>query len=106
MRQDNTSDKFIRGISIQTLVSISNAITQVIVFAILSRLLSREDFGYYAALMGITLIFYAISDAGIGSAVIQKKELEAHYESTAFTLSLILGLLIGIIFFFFVIDFG
>lgn len=97
--QESTSDKFIRGLSIQTLVSISNAITQVIVFAILSRLLSREDFGYYAALMGITLIFYAISDAGIGSAVIQKKDLDAYYESTAFTLSLILGLLIGFFFF-------
>lgn len=92
-----TSDAFLKGLSVQTIVSFGNAVLQLIVFAILSRLLSREDFGYYAALMGITLIFMAISDAGIGSSVIQKRELTTRFSSTAFILSLILGIVLAVI---------
>lgn len=97
--ESTTSDKFLKGISTQTIVSLSNGVLQIVVFAIFSRLLSKADFGYYAALMGITMIFLGISDAGIGSAVIQQKSLTEKYCSTAFTLNLIIGSLIGLLFF-------
>ena len=96
---DNVSEKFLKGVSVQTLVSLANGILQIVVFAIFSRLLSRIDFGYYAALMGITTIFMGISYAGIGSAVIQQKQLTDKYCSTAFTISIITGLFVGIVFF-------
>lgn len=99
MEKKSTLDKFLKGISTQTLIAASNAVLQIVVFAIFSRLLSKEDFGYYAAITGLTMIFMGISDAGIGSAVIQKKELTEKYLSTAFTMSLIVGVLVGSVFF-------
>lgn len=95
------TNNFLKGVSVQTVVAAVNAILQLTVFAVLSRLLTKEDFGYYAALFGITMIFMAISDAGIGSALIQKKDPSPKYHSTAFTLSVIVGFVMGGIFFFF-----
>ena len=95
----SASEKFQKGITVQTIVSISTAILQVVVFAILSRLLSKAEFGYYAALMGITMIFMGISDAGIGSAVIQQKKLSKKYISTAFTTSIVFGGFMSVAFF-------
>ena len=95
----STSDNFIHGISVQTIVSLANAVLQIVVFAILSRLLSKTDFGYYAALMGITMVFMGISDAGIGAAVIQKKNPSNGFYYTAFTISLIVGISVGLVFF-------
>lgn len=92
------SEKFQKGITVQTIVSVSTAVLQVVVFAILSRLLSKAEFGYYAALIGITMIFMGISDAGIGSAVIQQKKLSKLYISTAFTTSVVFGAAMSLMF--------
>ena len=94
MEMDNSSsNNFLKGISVQTIISFASALLQLVVFAIFSRLLSREDFGYYAALMGIITIFTSISDAGIGASIIQKAKPSIQYLSTAFTLSLIAGVI-------------
>lgn len=98
MKQQGVSDKFLKGISTQTVVSIINAILQLIVFAVLSRILSKEDFGYYAVLMGITSIFMSISDAGIGSAVVQQKNLTKQFCSTSFSLSILFSLFLSAVF--------
>lgn len=95
----SASEKFQKGITVQTIVSISTAVLQIVVFAILSRLLSKTEFGYYAALMGITMIFIGISDAGIGSAVIQQKVLSKRYISTAFISSIVFGGAMSLLFF-------
>lgn len=95
--EESKSFQFFKGLSIQTIITISTALLQLMVFAIFSRLLSREDFGYYAAVTGVISILTSISDAGIGSSVIQRKEATEKYRSTAFTLSVIIGLLIAIV---------
>ena len=97
--ENNTSDKFFKGISTQTVVSIANGVMQIVVFAIFSRILSKTDFGYYAALMGVTMIFMGLSDAGIGAAVIQKQSPSDKFCSTAFSISLIVGVFVGCLFF-------
>lgn len=89
-----------RGISVQTIVTITMGILEILYFAIMSRLLSKVDFGYFAAIMGIMAICMSLSEAGLGSAVIQKKDASKQYISTAFTLSIILGLTCSIILFF------
>lgn len=57
----------------------------------MSRLLSKEDFGYFAALTGIMTICMSITEAGLGSAIIQKKDASNDFVSTAFTLSWMFG---------------
>lgn len=90
MVQSNTQ-KVVKGISSQTLVTIGLGVIEIVYFSIMSRLLSREDFGLFAAITAVTSIFYSISDAGIGSALIQRKEMTEEYKNTAFTLSIIVS---------------
>lgn len=72
-------------------MSLGYALCDMVVFALFSRLLTKEDFGYYAVVCAVLVIVQSLSDAGIGASVIQKKEPSQEYIHTAFTLSFIVG---------------
>lgn len=91
MAEQSNSQKVVKGISSQTLVTLIMGVLEVVVFSIMSRLLSKEDFGLFAAISAITVIFSSLSEAGIGSALIQKKNADNGYVNTSFTISFILG---------------
>ncbi len=90
-----TTQKVIKGISTQTVVTIALGVVEIVSFSIMSRLLSQKDFGYYAAITAVAVIFQSLSETGIGSAIVQKKELDKKYINCAFSLSLILGIIIA-----------
>lgn len=98
MEGSRTSILF-KGISIQTIITIVMGTLEIVFFSIMSRLLSKADFGYFAAITGVMAICMSLSEAGLGSAVIQKKDTSKAYISTAFTLSIILGFVCSIILF-------
>lgn len=91
--------KILKGVSVTTLVTIIMGILEIVVFSIMSRLLSKQDFGYYAALYGIMAIVLCISEAGMGASIVQRKNATQSMISTAFTLSFIIGCLSTIIVF-------
>ena len=91
MSEQSNTQKVVKGISSQTLVTLVMGVLEIVVFSILSRLLSKEDFGLFAAVSAITVIFNSLSEAGIGSALIQKKDVDSSYVNTSFTISFILG---------------
>lgn len=91
------TQKVVNGLSAQTIVTLSIGIVEIIYFSIMSRILSREDFGFFAVISAVTVIFSSISEAGIGAALIQKKEVNNDYKNTAFTLSLIIGAFVAAI---------
>lgn len=93
----SNTQKVFKGISSQTLVTLILGLVEILYFSIMSRLLSREDFGFFAAISAITVIFSSISEAGIGAAVIQKKDMSEEYKNTAFSLSLIIGVSIALL---------
>ena len=95
MAQTSNSQKVLKGISSQTIVTLALGLLEVISFSIMSRLLTKEDFGYYAAITAIVAIFASFSETGIGSAIIQQKALTKRYVDSAFTLSLLFGLCIS-----------
>src|SRR5690554_5405330 len=78
-------------------VKASNAIFQFAILAILARLLSPTEFG----LMGLALIVVSFADIfndmGFGPAITQKKELSKIDIHTAFTYSLIFGLILFVL---------
>lgn len=94
------TEKALRGMSIQTLVTIIMGVLEVIVFATMSRLLTKTDFGYMATIMAIISVFSSISEAGLGSSIIQKKDDSERHVSTAFSLSILIGSLFSILLFF------
>ena len=79
--------------SSQAVVTVLLGVLEVISFSIMSRVLSKEDFGFYAAINAIVLVFASISENGIGSAIVQKKEINSRYVGNAFTLCVLIGLL-------------
>lgn len=85
------SEKAMRGFGSQTLIVIGIGVVNLIYFSVMSRLLSKEDFGYFAIITAITTILDEISSAGLGSAVIQRKTIEKDFFHCAFTLSLLIG---------------
>lgn len=94
----NTS-KVVKGISSQAIVTLVLGLVEIVSFSIMSRLLTKEDFGYYAAITAITAVFSTFSETGIGAAIVQQKELSQRYINNAFTLSLFFGSFISIILF-------
>ena len=48
---------------------------QLVVTAILSRILSAEDYGVIAVVTVFSTFFSTLSNMGFGTAIIQKKEL-------------------------------
>lgn len=86
------TETFLKGVSITTVFTIASGILGVVYFAVMSRLLTKADFGYFAALTGIMTVVGAIADAGLGAAIIQKKDADKPFVSTVFTMSLGLGL--------------
>lgn len=91
MAESSNTSKVVKGISSQTLVTMVLGVLEIVSFSIMSRLLTQEDFGYYAAITAITIVFATFSETGIGSAIIQQKELTKRYVNNAFTISLIFG---------------
>lgn len=87
--KNSNSQKVIKGISSQTLVTILLGIVGVLFFSIMSRLLSREEFGLFASVTAVAAIFSNISDGGIGAALIQRKNMTEDFKNTSFTLALI-----------------
>ena len=93
MIEQSNTNKVFKGVSTQTIITILIGIIEIVGFSIMSRLLSQQDFGYYAAITAISSIFAVFSDAGIGSAIVQRKMVDQKYIDNAFSLSLIFGLL-------------
>lgn len=87
------TDELFNGMSVQTIALIVTAVVEMLMFSFWSRHLSKQDFGYMAAIGGILSIVECISSAGLGSAIVQKKDASKEFISTAFTLSFILGVI-------------
>ena len=94
MMVQSNSHKVMKGVSAQTVVTLLFGIVEVATFSIMSRLLSKDDFGYFAALTAVTSVFSALSDTGIGSAIVQQKNVDKKYLDNAFTLSFAIGVLL------------
>ena len=89
--QSNTK-KTVKGLSSQTVVTIVLGLVEIISFSIMSRLLTREDFGLFAAVTAVVSVFSSISEAGLGASIVQRKNLEKKFIDNVFSLSLIMGL--------------
>lgn len=100
MAEQSKTNTFLKGISVTTAFTLATGILGVVYFAVMSRMLTKSDFGYFAALTGVMTVISSIADAGLGAAIIQKKDADKNFISTAFTMSFILGLSCFLIVFF------
>lgn len=99
MASESNTSKLMKGMSSQTLVTLMLGFVEIVSFSIMSRLLTQQDFGYYAALFAVMIVFSSLSETGIGSAIIQKKKLNKEYVNNAFTLCSLFGFVVSLLMF-------
>ncbi len=77
----------------------SGLVVGLIITSILARILTPEDYGVVAIAMVFITLFSLLSDMGIGSAIIQYKDLSKEDVSSIFGLSFWIGILLALLFF-------
>jgi O-antigen/teichoic acid export membrane protein len=90
--------KTIDGLFWASFGAISHVVLQLGVVAVLARVLAPKDFGMVAAagtLIGLAAI---LVDLGVGPAIVQRRQLTANHINTGFTMSVAMGLIIGLVF--------
>jgi O-antigen/teichoic acid export membrane protein len=68
---------------------------QLLVLAVMARLVSATDFGVVSAALVVIGLSGIFSQLGFGPALVQRPELEQRHLDTAFTSSVLFGLLLG-----------
>ncbi|WP_161980208.1 lipopolysaccharide biosynthesis protein [Streptococcus sp. S784/96/1] len=76
----------------------SNVVIQLVITAILSRLISPKDYGTVAVVNVFLIFFQMLADSGIGPAIIQNKELTDHDVDNIFSLTIFSGVTLAILF--------
>lgn len=94
------ANDFKKGIFFSALGKYSNVVIQLIVNAILSRILTPADYGIVAVVNVFLIFFQMLADFGIGPAIIQNKKLDQKDIESIFAFSIYLAFFLGIIFMF------
>lgn len=97
MQKNNLAHHAISGFFWSFLGIATQGLSQILILIILARLLSPEDFG----LVGVALIVISFSnifyELGIGSAIVQRANLEKRHVWVGYTLSLITSVVLSAI---------
>ena len=76
---------------------VGQVVVQVIVLAILARHVSPAEFGVAAAALVVLALSVIFADAGLGPALVQRKNLRTDHIRVAFTVSVVLGLTVWLL---------
>lgn len=94
------ADEFKKGVFYSALGKYSNVVIQLLVTAILSRILTPQEYGIVAVVNVFLIFFQMLADFGIGPAIIQNKQLTKNEIDSIFGFSLYLAVFLGIVFVF------
>ncbi|HUR96227.1 MAG TPA: lipopolysaccharide biosynthesis protein [Gemmatimonadales bacterium] len=72
-------------------------VVQLLVIMALGRLLSPSDFGLFGAAAVVVALSQIVSQIGVGPAIVQRKELDDEHVRVAFTISGVLGVVLGVV---------
>lgn len=89
---------FLKASAIQFTSKYINVALQLVLTAILARMLSPEQYGVMAGITTFTGFFFLLGDMGFGPAIIQFKQLTNRDYGGIFVFSLILGVLLSVAF--------
>lgn len=87
-----------QALMIQSVSKYSTVLVQLLLAAILARILSPTQYGLIAIVMVFLTFFQVLSDLGIGPAIIQYRDLDDSDYSALFTFSALLGLCLAALF--------
>ncbi|MDL2264965.1 lipopolysaccharide biosynthesis protein [Parabacteroides sp. OttesenSCG-928-G07] len=96
----NLKKALFSGVFYTAIAKYSGIIISLVITAVLSRLLSPDDFGVVAVATVIIAFFNLFTDMGLSPAIIQKKELSTNDLSNIFSFTIWTGILLALFFFF------
>jgi PST family polysaccharide transporter len=91
--------QFISSTIYVAITKYSSILIGLIITAILSRLLTPDDFGLIAIVSVLAVFFNLLGELGIGPTIIQKKELSQQDISSIFSFTVFIGFVLALIFF-------
>ena len=89
------TNRTLSGLFWTSLATGANVVLLLLVLIVLARLLTPADFGLAAAALMVIGFSAIFADFGVGPAVVQRSELRTAHISSGFTLSVLLGILLG-----------
>lgn len=87
----------VRNVGFNSIANVILLVVMAVANIIMTRTLAPSDYGIVGFAGIFTAFLYRFSDLGIGSAVIQKKELDQRELYTAFTIKFVLGILVFVV---------
>ena len=96
MQNRNLTYSAVSGVIWSFLGVVGQGVAQIIILVILARLLTPEDFGLVGIALIVISFFNIICELGIGSAIIQRVNLENRHTQAGFTLSLLMSLILSV----------
>jgi len=81
-----------RGLSWNLIGNLGANALRIIIIPILGRLLTPHEFGLVAAALTVIAFATFLKDAGVGNALVQRKDLTEHHIEAAFSFSVLFGL--------------
>lgn len=96
----STKKELLNGVLWTALSRYSGFFIQIVITAVLARLLTPEDFGVIAIALVFITFFNLLSDFGIGPAIIQVKDLDNNEINSIFSITIWGGVFLAIFFFY------
>lgn len=93
----STTKEITKGVFWIAVAKYSGIVISLIVSAILARMISPSAFGTIAVAMVILLFLNVLSDIGIGTAIVQFKQLTRKNLSDIFTITVIIGFFLSVL---------
>ena len=89
-----------RAAMINAIGKYSKVLLSIVVEVVLARLLTPHDYGIVAVVTVFTTFFSIFSDMGLGTAIIQRKDLKKENINQIYMFSVYLGVILTVVFFF------
>lgn len=99
MKQQSLTSRTIGGLLWISSGALAHAVLSMIVMIVQARLLSPTEFGIVGAAMIVIGFSQIFSQLGIGPAIVQRIDLALVHLRVGFTVSVLLGVLAGVVFF-------
>lgn len=101
MNLQSTNDSLKRATLLNAIAKYSSVFLQIIYTAILSRILTPEEYGIVAVINVFIIFFQLFSDMGFGTGVIQNKNLSDLDINNIYSITIYIGFILMIVFIFF-----
>ncbi len=97
MNTSELSKKIKQGIKWQAIISVFSQALYFINGVILARILGPKEFGVYGMAQIVSSFVWMFWQLGLNAAIVQRKEIDRAHLDTAFTISMIMGIICAVL---------